>query len=245
VTKAIDDLIELQRLDIRLKVLKDFLDGLPGGREALAAEKKAAEDEINGKRTELDKTKEQLRRAERHLTESEDKLRQTQAKLNMVKTNKEYDASLKEIEEWKKKIGEVEEEILLLYDKVEETEKARALLEKGWKIKAADFQARETALERKGKAAETEYGAKTSARSALAGMVSADDLRLYERVRAALGRALARADKEVCQGCWARMPAQTFNEVLKSDKIVRCQSCERIMVCTEAPLDEGLLEIGE
>ncbi|HUT55048.1 MAG TPA: C4-type zinc ribbon domain-containing protein [bacterium] len=241
--KMIHDLIELQKADIRIEVLEKFTGSVAGLRSALAEEKRAEQDRAAAKKAELETAKKDLRHQERELATGEDKLKQIQVKLNAVKTNKEYEAALKEIEEQKKVNGRTEEEILLLYDKVEEAEKQEKALEKEWKEKAVEFAERENELDAKAARAETELAGRRAERERLAPELGAELLKRYEYVRSRAGRAVVRAEGEVCLGCHYHIPAQIYNEVLKGEQLLACNNCVRFMVHTEKDLEDGLEEI--
>jgi len=244
VDKVILGLVELQRLDIRLKVLDDFLESAPQERAALDDEKKQAEADMDNKREELDETKKTLHRAESGLADREEKIRQITAKLNQVKTNKEYEAALKEIDEQKRHIGKLEEEILQLYDKVEEVQQQRQKLEAGWKDWLREFEGRRSELESRISAAEKELEARRADRESLAPTLDDEAIKLYDKSSQKKGRALARADKEVCLGCNVHVPAQLYNEVLQGSRVINCSGCQRILVHLPEELDDGLLEIS-
>jgi hypothetical protein len=241
--KMNQDLIELQKADIRIEVLEKFTSSVPVLEAELAAERKAEEDLMAAKKAELETAKKDLRHAERELAAGEDKLKQIQVKLNAVKTNKEYEAALKEIEDQKKANGKVEEQILLLYDRVDEAEAAGKKLEKEWKDKAGEFEARAAELAHKAGRARAELEAKKQERGKTALDMNAELLKRYEYVRSKAGRAVARADAEVCRGCNHHIPAQVYNEVLKGEHVISCNNCVRFMVHTDKDLEDGLEEI--
>jgi predicted nucleic acid-binding Zn-ribbon protein len=241
--KMIQGLIEIQKADIRIEVLEKFLDSAASLHASLAAEKKAEEDALAAKKAELETAKKDLRHAERELAAGEDKLKQIQVKLNAVKTNTEYEAALKEIEDQKNANGRTEEEILLLYDKVEAAQAQEKELAKEWKTMAGEFSEREDEINGKAARAEAELAAKRAEREKIAPELGPDLLKRYEHVRSKAGRAVARAEGEVCMGCHYHIPAQIYNEVLRGEQLIACNNCVRFLVHTEHDLEDGLLEI--
>jgi len=243
--QEIADLLELQKLDVRIGALEDFMNELPSRREALEAERRAAEEEVENKRAELGKVRQDLKESEKKLARGEERIKELQGKLNQVKTNKEYDASLKEIEDQKKKNGILEEEILELYDKVETAEEEEKKLEAEWSEKKKEFGVRSRELEELASRTEAELEEKKSERENKQSALSADNYKLYEKLRQNKKRAVVRTLKEVCLGCHRHIPAQLYNEVLKGEKLVFCSNCERILVYTEDDIEAGLTEIGD
>ena len=240
---SIQDLLALHRLDIRIQALTEFLDTLPEKGSALAAARQEAVSEVEHKRQALENIRKDLRKEERNLQDGEERLKQIQAKLNQVKTNKEYEAALKEIEEQRRKNSGLEEEIIRLFDEVEEADGAIKEQEQEWEEKTADFEALETELAARAVKAESELGEKRRRRAEVVALIPADFLKTYERVSSFQRRALARADKEVCHGCYFHIPAQRYNMVLKGQELICCPNCQRILVYTETEIEEGLVEI--
>jgi uncharacterized protein len=230
VEPCIQNLVDLQRVDARVQLLSAFVDKLPELRAALAAERQAAEDLITAERDKLDHAKKSLRKKEAELKDGEEKLKQTQARLNQVKTNKEYEAALKEMEDRKRGNGDVEVEILELYDQVEAAENEKASLEAGWKERAADFDRQQATLEAKAKAALAELAERQGERDGVLAVMDADLLGKYNLVKTKISRPVVRADKEVCLGCNTHVPPQLYNQVLKADKAIHCPSCQRLLV---------------
>ncbi len=243
--QKIADLLELQKLDIRIKALEEFMGELPSRREALEAERRAAEKEVEDKRAELDKVRQDLKESEKKLARGEERIKELQGKLNQVKTNKEYEASLKEIEEQKRKNGILEEEILELYEKAEIAEEEEKKLEAEWLGKKKEFDVRSRELEELASRVEAELAEKKSERETQQSSLSADNSKLYEKLRQNKGRAVVRTAKEICHGCHRHIPAQLYNEVLKGQKLVFCSNCERILVYTDDDIETGLTEIGD
>ncbi len=243
--QEIADLLELQKLDLRIGALEGFLSEFPSRLSALDAERDSAHADVLNKRGELERIREELKDREKKLSTGDDRIKELQGRLNQVKTNKEYDASLKEIEEQKKKNGILEEEILELYDKVEEAEKEDRRTAAEWEDRKKEFDARRKEFEDLAGRAESELSEKKSEREKKSSELSSENYALYEKLRQNKRRAVVRTMKEVCQGCNRHIPAQMYNEVLKGEKLVLCSNCERILVYTESAIEEGLLEVGD
>ncbi len=228
--EMIPQLVQLQRLDSRMRILRDFLEQAPELEAGLAAERQAAEDEISDQRAALEGAKQSLRKKESELASAEDRLGQIQAKLNQVKTNKEYDAALAEIAKQKAVIDDVESEILMLYDEVEGSEAARSELEATWQARADEFDDKASNLKGKIGGAESESAEKIDERAQLTESMAAEVLSQYEQLLDRVSPVVVNADQEVCLGCHTRIPAQRYNEVLKGETIINCTKCYRLLV---------------
>ena len=239
------DLVELHKVDLGLKTLDECLDLVPAQKEELANDRKEAQDEVDAKKEELDQTKKDLKKNETSLVDAEDKMTQYVAKLNQVKTNKEYDAAQKEIENQKKKIGKIEEDILVLFDEVEAAGEKKNELETLWKAKEKEFNERENKIISKEKKAASEKEELLKKRKEIEAKVSLDLLEKYNRIKDKCGFAVAHAEGEICRACFQHITAQVYNEVLKGDAIITCQTCQRILVHVEGGFEEDSGEEDE
>lgn len=242
-TLSINDLLSLQRLDIRIQTLSEFLADVPRRESDLAAARATAKAEADNKRQEFENIKKELRRQEKLLQDGEEKLKQITAKLNQVKTNKEYEASLREIEEQKRANGLIEEKIIVLFDEVEEADRSIGEVEAELKAKNAEFDGLERELKALAASASAELEVKKAEREAAAQAVPEEAMRVYQRLSTFLKRPMARADQEVCRGCFYHIPAQRYNMVLKGQEMICCPNCQRILVHCETEIEDGLLEI--
>ena len=53
------------------------------------------------------------------------------------------------------------------------------------------------------------------------------------------GTAVVEVAGGICQGCFMNIPPQLGNEIIRSDKIHLCPSCQRIVYVKPAPLEEA------
>ncbi len=236
--KILTDLIELHRVDLRLKSVEEHLESVPAIKDELANDRKEAEDEVDAKKEQLNQAKKDLKKNETSLVDGEEKQKQLTSKLNQVKTNKEYNAAQKEIDTQQQKTGKIEENILVLYDEVEAAEEMKNELEASWKTKEIEFSARENEIIKKEKNAALEKEELLKNRGVIAGAVSADLLETYDRIKDKYGYAVANTEGEICRSCFQYITAQVYNEVLKGDSIITCQTCQRILVHVEGGFEE-------
>ena len=228
--EAIEGLQELQRLDQdlaeRQKISADYPADLAGLEEAYQREKA----ELEGKRAGLVELQKRRRHQEGALSDGEEQLKKSQVKLNQVKTNKEYEATLKEIEGLRQKNSALEEEVLLLYDEVEAAEKGLKESERAWgEFEGDSVEKKGALLERKSRA-EAEAAELGGRREQLAARLG-PELGVYERLRKALGDpVVVPAENETCTACDCRVPAQLYNQVLRNEQIIHCPHCSRYLV---------------
>jgi predicted nucleic acid-binding Zn-ribbon protein len=64
-------------------------------------------------------------------------------------------------------------------------------------------------------------------------------LKLYEIVKKNIGSfAIAKVREAVCMGCHVNLPPQTFNELLRFDKVFYCPHCERLIYPITSDADD-------
>lgn len=67
-------------------------------------------------------------------------------------------------------------------------------------------------------------------RKELSSRIDASSLRLYEELRAKKrGRAVARVEQGMCQGCRIVLPTRELQRARSGQELVQCSSCERIL----------------
>jgi hypothetical protein len=60
--------------------------------------------------------------------------------------------------------------------------------------------------------------------------VRADLMRIYTMVFTRRGSGVAECVGGVCRGCNVTLPPQLFNQIVQSDKVYQCPSCQRLLL---------------
>jgi predicted nucleic acid-binding Zn-ribbon protein len=159
-----------------------------------------------------------------------------------VKTNQEYHAVQKEI-------GFAEGEIKTIEDKILELMVHADDLTAAVKRAEAELAAEQKAVEADRRAMATELTAMRSAlerisveRAEAVRGLNAHVLAIFELVlRRRNGVAVAQARDGICTVCHVRLRPQVFNNILRNDQIIQCDSCQRILyhVPAAAPATSG------
>ena len=160
-----------------------------------------------------------------------DRIKKSEVKLSLVKTNKEYQSSLKEIDDLKGKNSKLEDDMIEFLDRIEEAENAL-------KAKMTEYSELQTRLniDKETIQKETEEG-----RIQLENLdvqwetVSAgiDDrlLAIFNEVKSNQSNTIGivAVTEAVCQGCHMNIPPQMYNELQRGDSLKRCPICQRII----------------
>ncbi len=181
---------------------------------------KRKHDELKGRRAEC----------EAKIKKINDGMVKTKEKLLEVKNNKEYQAMLKEIETSEKTRSDVESQIIVLLD---EMDKLSGLVKKDEEtLKQAEInhQAEKKIIEDDLSAVDEDTVTWTKKRADLQASIPADLLLQYEKVKKCNnGVGVIAVWKAVCSGCHMNIPQQLYNELQRSNELLSCPNCNRIM----------------
>jgi uncharacterized protein len=151
-------------------------------------------------------------------------------RMNRIKNIKELQALQREIDQIRQANGEAEEELLNLMVeidglKAEIRDKQETLLaaQQDWQQKQEALQAQIAAIDQ---AVEKASMRRQSIAQAIdAGLMSRYQLIFSRRG----GTAVVEVTGGICQGCYMNIPPQLWNEIIRSDKVNLCPSCQRIL----------------
>ena len=242
----IDNLLKLQEADREIRRLQAEIAEFP--KRVAVIEQKLA-----GTHARLDAAKAAVKGDEANRRKFETAIQDLQGKISKyrdqslaVKTNDQYKALLHEIQFAEQEIRANEAGILDVMVNAEAREKDVKAAEAELKAQHAEIEkekavARETtAVDEKALA---EWQAKRTTR--LSG-IDPDLLRHYERVSKFRGSGISEVRNQKCMGCQVKLRPQTYNEVRSSDKVIVCDSCQRILYfdpASESAVAEAAAEI--
>src|SRR6266849_6013320 len=224
----VQNLLDLQPADREILRLKEEIDALP--KRVATIEQKLA-----GTKAILENAKIAVKADEAARRKYETAIQDLQQKISKyrdqsleVKTNEQYKALMHEIQFAEQNIRANEDKILELMVNAETREKAVKAAEAELKEEKAEIE-KEKAEARERTAEDEKQLAEWSAKreKARAG-VDADLLRHYDRVSRFRGTGLAEARDHKCMGCQVMLRPQIYNEVRNGEKVMVCESCQRI-----------------
>jgi predicted nucleic acid-binding Zn-ribbon protein len=223
-------LIELQRVDLRLREVTHQIDQFPARLAALEKKLHDAHAAQQARRDRLTESLKSRKRFELDVQALEDKISKYKEQLYEVKSNEAYRALQHEIElaEREKRGGEDKELEAMIA--VEELEAALKAGEQEVKKVEADCARERAATEAEQREREAEAAELRKEQEALRAAIQAEMLEQYDRISKAHGGiALAEARDEVCQVCLVRIRPQVFSELKRNEQIILCDSCHRIL----------------
>ena len=220
---------ELQDVDLQLKAIEADKKRYPIEMKNLD-EKLASEKEMFRKRKErIELLEKERRQKEGDLDLEQERIRRAQSKLYDVKTNKEYQALLIEIETLKEINSQREIEILEIMDEIDVLKREYERIEKEMlEVEERTAEEKKRLEESLGKA-DSELSSKKRKRTMITKKISPELMSLYQTLKEKRRTAVVPARFGACQGCNVKIPPQMFNEVQRSEAIIVCPSCNRIL----------------
>jgi predicted nucleic acid-binding Zn-ribbon protein len=158
------------------------------------------------------------------------KINNKKSELNNIKTNKEYSAMLSEIEFLEKKKEEAEEKVIASLIETDEIQKEiKKAEEEREKIKTKYEKEKEEINKEKGKV-EEELKLMQEKRKKIVSQVDEDYINLYMNLgKSKGGIPLSKVKNGFCSECYMKIRPQILVEIKKSDKIITCENCGRIL----------------
>jgi uncharacterized protein len=223
-------LIKLQDCDSQLVKLSEKKKTLPENIEKLDKEFSVFKEGIEKNKAKHDELKARHAENESKIKKINEGIVKTKERMLEVKNNKEYQAMLKEIEIAESSRGDVETQIISI---LEELDKLSVLVKKDDEILKQGrnkYEQEKKTIEDDLNAVDTDVAAWEQKRIDLQKSVPEDILVIYERVKKRnKGIGVTSVWKAVCNGCHMNIPAQLYNELQKSDDLLSCPNCSRIM----------------
>jgi len=229
-----EDLARLQEVDLKIDKIKNFIDHYDDFGKKLDAEKAEIKGQADEEKATLDELKKQKAKLELDLKEGEEHIKKCNGRLYQVKTNKEYEGTLKEIEEQKRKNSDIETELLLIFDRIDEETKKLAEARAKLEVEEKQVEQKKKELAQKLERAKALLPVAEKERVEAVAALKPDVLETYLWLQERIGaRVVARAAGEICQSCFLKMNSQMYNEVLVGQKLLSCPGCNRFLIYRE------------
>ncbi len=223
-------LIQLQKIDAELAGTNIRKKDLPNKMARLDETFQALSRGVEEERQRLEELVKDHRAKEESLKRGIENLKKTKERLLEVKTNKEYQAMLKEIDLIVKKNGEIEDEIILRLEEMDSARQNLKAKEKELEAFRADYERDRKEIEKELGLIDAEVSQYLQSMEEFRGKISAALLKRYDRIRNhSNGRAVVSVWKGVCEGCHMNLPPQMYNELQRSEDIMQCPFCSRII----------------
>ena len=234
--QQIDFLASLQRIEISSKSVKLRIAEISKQYEALDQQLEDFQALKERETQETDTLKKEYRDYEAEVQDNLNLIAKSKEKLAQAKNNKEYQSSLKEIEELEKKNSALEDSMLEILERIEAAENKAGEREQEYSrlsgeiaqsrlVIGAEIEEKKRELEQFNKDLQADRD-----------KIKPELVEIFEKTKKLQANkiALARVVNAVCQGCNVNIPPQLYNELQRRDSIKFCPKCGRIVYWSES-----------
>jgi hypothetical protein len=233
--ESLRPLLDLQRVDLALDRLRQRKADLPEQRalDDLTTERSETQKSTAGKQEEFDKVSREQSRLEGEIAMLEEKISHESHRLYSgdISNPKELAAIQAELDGLRRRKNHIEDTLL---DVLEQREKAEAVLS-AVKTKLSELEANiagaATARDAAAVEIQNELTHNEAARTEILPRLPEEALELYEDLRPKKnGVAVASLEGSVCRGCGVSLSPLALDQIKRSDDLVRCENCRRILI---------------
>ena len=227
-------LIKIQECDSQLVKLSEKKKILPGNIEKLDKEFELFKEGIEKNKKKYDELKARHSESESKIKKINEGITKTKERMLEVKNNKEYQAMLKEIETAESSKGEVESSIISILDELDKLSVLVKADEEVLRQNLSKYEKEKKMIEADLNAVDGDVENLQQKRTELKKDIPEDLMSRYERVKKRnRGIGVTSVWKAVCNGCHMNIPAQLYNELQRSEELLSCPNCNRILYFQE------------
>ena len=229
--EQIATLVKLQKIETEAQKLQSFLNEIPVRIEILDERLEKFVRSVDEDENIISELNKKYRTYESDVQINLGKIQKSQDKLRSAKTNKEYQSSLKEIEDIKSKNSRIEDEMLEFLERIEDAEKDLNEQKQRYSQIIDDTKREKDSLNRDTERCQKDLAQLGSDRDVITASLDGAILNIFNRVKAKQPDAVAIAEvkDEVCQGCNLNIPPQMYIDLQHRNSLKNCPSCERII----------------
>jgi len=228
-------LIQLQEIDGKIRSFKEQKKRLPEFLADLERKREAYKTNLDSVKEALLTAQKNKRDRDQDLEAGGQKVEKLKARTSEIKNNKEYQALLKEIEIGEKENKAIEDDILVLMEKIDAASGGITNAEQRYREEEAALQAVQKQREADFAKIEEDLKGLERIRQEVVTSVKPDILVQYQTLLGTkAGIAIAEARGESCSGCYMSIPPQIFVNVKKNESIITCPNCHRMLYYKEA-----------
>lgn len=223
-------LVELQRIDLEQRSIENKRDLLPQELEDLNTELHQHEGSVDEAKGTLEELVQRHNEREKDLVRGIESLKKTKSRLFEVKTNKEYQALLTELDIINEKNDLIESEIIVILDSLDQAREALSTKEEEFAIIRSDLESKIESVRDEMNSIDSLLTSVTERQRNIKEKIDTGFLKRYDLIKQKRnGKAVVPVWKEVCGGCHVNIPPQMYNQLQRSEELMLCPNCNRIM----------------
>ncbi len=229
--EQITSLVKLQKIEIETSSIKKQLSTVDQRIEVLDKKLLDFNQTIEEQKSLINELNEKYRTYESDLQMHLDRRKKSEAKLSSVKTNKEYQSSLKEIDDLENINSKIEDDMIEFLDRIEEAENVLKAKTTEFSELEAQMKTEKEIIQKEAEEGRHRLGNLDAEWETVSGDIEAEVLATYNQIKEnqAYKIGIVAVKDAVCQGCHMNIPPQMYNELQRGDSLKRCPLCERII----------------
>ena len=232
--EQLETLAKLQSMETETHNINAKLDIVPEKIESFDQEIQAIDQRLSDETVRLEELKKAYRKFESDVDENLSKMKKSEEKLRGVKTNKEYQSTLKEIEDIKTINSEIEDQMIDCLDQMDEVEKYLAAKKDEFRVLKDQIETEKDAIHQESEAGRIRISELQTEWAAISKRVHPELMKTYQQIQGQRGVAIVAVNNAVCQGCNLNIPPQMYNELQRGDRLRFCPHCQRIIYWKES-----------
>ena len=229
--KDIAALVKLQMINIETGKLERLLQDVPVRIKSLDQRFEEFSRNVENDEEVISELNKKYRTYESDIQLNLGKISKSQEKLRAVKTNKEYQSSLKEIEDIKAINSKIEDEMLEFLEQIESGEQALNTRRQQYATIVEETNQQKASINQAAAQGKKKLLELASDRDVVAAELDVNLIDIFKRqmMEQGDGVAIVEVKDAVCQGCNMNIPPQMYNELQRGSSLKYCPSCERII----------------
>ena len=232
-------LIELQQVDSRIAALRAEIAALPKEVAQIEAKLAGSKARVEASHAATKADESARRKHESDIKDQQEKISKYRDQSLKVKTNQEYKALLSEIQQAESEIARLEDKILEIMVAADTRKETLKQVEATLKADTAENEKEKEHARQQTAQDEGELAGLAEQRKQLRSGIGEDTLRHYDRLLPRRGSALAAVhDNQMCSVCRVILRPQVYQDVMKGEEILACDSCQRLMYFVPPPPKE-------
>lgn len=223
-------LIRLQETDTRINNLEKKKTNIPELLKAMEKPVEIAREQLNLSKNKIAIINKEKKEKEIELETQEEKIKKQKNRSSDIKTNKEYEAHLFEIETANKKKTEIEDEMLIILENFEILSREIKEKEEFLKKEEGRISSEKKKYNIDSEEIDEELNKLVLEHKEIEDKIESAHLRKYKQIKDTKKEVVvATVINGTCTGCNMNIPPQLVAEVKKSEKILTCTYCNRIL----------------
>jgi len=242
----LNKLIDLQQVDARIAALRSEIAALPKEVAQIEAKLAGSKAQVEAAQTAIKSDEGARRKHESDIKDQQEKISKYRDQSLKVKTNQEYKALLSEIEHAEAEIAKLEDKVLEIMVAADSRKETLKQAETTLKANTAENEKEKEHARLQTTEDEKQLAELTAQRNGLRSGISDDTLRHYDRVLKLRGSAIAAVhDNQMCSVCRVILRPQVYQDVMKGEEIIACDSCQRLLYFVPPPPKEEEAKDGK